>query len=401
MTGAHNCLDPVYHATCTNTPGSFACGCAVGWAGDGTTTGTGCTDINECNGQVTCVPPSAGGLCVNSPGGYSCTCQPGYTGNGLPNGTGCTDINECVEATSNCVATGAGGICTNSVGSYACSCQAGWTGDGRTSGTGCVDDDECMAGTTNCVATGSGGACTNAPPGSYTCSCLPGWAGDGTTTGTACTWLNIPDILYYKFDGTGTSVPNSSLSPPTGTTTATLNGGVTQGGAGKCGGALIGSGVTSTTDYVNTGWATSLTGSWTISFWTSNITPSATLFYIWGDLSAGSLRCFTNGVAGPNNWIMRGTFTDVLVTGAASVASSMTTFVYDSVAGEVRAYLNGVLNRTVVQAMPAISGSAFKVGGYSANVGLPSGGLMDEFSIYGHALTVTEILMLWNRACPP
>jgi hypothetical protein len=210
-----------------------------------------------------------------------------------------------------------------------------------------------------------------------------------------------PDILYYRFNGTGTSVLNEATSPPSGTATATLIGADTQGGAGKCGGALIGTGAAGTTDYVSTGWATSLTGSWTISFWSSNIPSSATLAYIWSDPTAGSFRCFTGGVAGAGNWIMRGTLTDVLVTGAATVGPSMTTFVYDSVAGEVRAYLNGVLNNTVVQGQPAISGSGFKVGGYNGSNGLPNGGLMDEFSVYGRALTQPEILTLWTRACPP
>ncbi|MBC7864995.1 MAG: hypothetical protein IAF38_18620, partial [Bacteroidia bacterium] len=84
----------------------------------------------------------------------------------------------------------------------------------------------------------------------------------------------VPEILYYKFDGSGTSVPNLASAPPSGTANATIMGGITQGGtSGQCKGALIGSGITSTTDYLNTGYAPNLTGtSWTISMWTSNIT---------------------------------------------------------------------------------------------------------------------------------
>ncbi|QLH45454.1 MAG: hypothetical protein HWD58_07480 [Bacteroidota bacterium] len=48
-------------------------------------------------------------------------------------------------------------------------------------------------------------------------------------------WPN-PEILYYKFENSGTSVPNDALSPPAGTTTATILGSITQGGSGgKCG----------------------------------------------------------------------------------------------------------------------------------------------------------------------
>ncbi len=209
-----------------------------------------------------------------------------------------------------------------------------------------------------------------------------------------------PELLYYKFNEVGTSVTNYATTPPAGTATATILGGITQGSNGQCDGALIGSGVASSTDYLNTGWATNLTGSaWTISFWSSNITPSATLFYIFGDVGAGSFRCFTNGVAGANNWILRGTFTDVLVTGGATVAPSMTTFVYDPIAGDIKAYLNGVLVNTVAQVGPTINGAGpFKVMGYSSNVGSPVGGLMDEFRVYNRALNTTEITQLYVRS---
>ena len=113
---------------------------------------------------------------------------------------------------------------------------------------------------------------TNTPAGSYSCSCQPGWVGDGRTTGTGCTSLLIPELLYYRFDGSGIVVPNQALTPPMGTASAAIIGGQTQGGAGKCGGALVGNGGSGNTNYVSTGWATALTGtSWTISFWTSNI----------------------------------------------------------------------------------------------------------------------------------
>ncbi|MBK7589395.1 MAG: LamG domain-containing protein [Bacteroidetes bacterium] len=209
---------------------------------------------------------------------------------------------------------------------------------------------------------------------------------------------SIPELLYYKFDGVGTTVPNMASAPPIGTNTANILGGITQGGTGKCGGALIGSGISATTDYLNTGWATNLTGtSWTISFWSSNITPSGTLFYIFGDVNAGGFRCFTNGVAGPNNWILRGGFTDVLISGGATVAPHMNTFVYDMALGNIKAYLDGNLVNTVVQAGPTINGAGpFKVMGYSANIGAPVGGLLDDFRIYSHALNAGEVMNLYT-----
>ncbi|MBK8496926.1 MAG: hypothetical protein IPL50_19440 [Chitinophagaceae bacterium] len=213
--------------------------------------------------------------------------------------------------------------------------------------------------------------------------------------------IPTPELFYYDFDGTGTSVPNLASAPPAGTATATIVGGQTQGTAGMCGaGSLVGNGLTSTSNYVNTNWATNLgTSSWTISFKTSNIPPSATLFYIFGDPGAGSLRCFTNGVAGANNWMLRGPLTDVLVTGSATVAPHTITFVYDNTLNNIRAYRDGALVATVAQAALNINGAGpFKVGGYSSSTGLPAGGNLDEFRIYNRALTPAEVALV--AGCP-
>ena len=205
-----------------------------------------------------------------------------------------------------------------------------------------------------------------------------------------------PEIMYYNFNGPGPNVPNLASSPPLGTTTGTIIGGLSIGGTGQCGSALVGNGTT--TDFVNTAWTTSLSGSWSISFWTSNIPPSATLFYIFGDVNAGSFRCFTNGVAGANNWMLRGTgLTDILITGGAVLSPQLNTFVYDAAAGKTTSYLNGVFSASVAQAPVTISGAGpFKVGQYGSNTGLPNAGLMDEFRIYSRALTPAEVLQLAN-----
>ncbi len=209
---------------------------------------------------------------------------------------------------------------------------------------------------------------------------------------------SIPEILYYKFDEVGTSVTNYASAPPTGTATATIMGGVTQGSTGKCGaGALVGSGISSTTDYLNTGWAPNLgTGSWTISWWSSDFGNTASLYYIFGDLGTNSFRCFTNGVAGANNWILRGAgLTDTYINGGATAAPTMNTFVYDNALNQVRAYLNGVLVSTVAQTAPNLTGTGpLKVMGYNTTIGAPAGGKLDEFRFYNRALTDTEVLAL-------
>lgn len=215
--------------------------------------------------------------------------------------------------------------------------------------------------------------------------------------------LLTPEVLYYDFNGSGTSVPNLASAPPPGTATATIMGGVTQGGSGICEGTLIGTGVSASTDYLNTGWATNLgTGSWTIAWRSEGISTNATLYYIFGDGTANSFRCFTNGVAGSTNWIIRGGgLTDTYINGGALATSTHCAFVYDAVANQVRGYLNGVLVTTVNQTAPNITGTGpFKVMGYNTNVGAPAGGMLDEFRVYSRALTPTEVAQLNNPWVP-
>lgn len=210
---------------------------------------------------------------------------------------------------------------------------------------------------------------------------------------------SVPELLHYKFNtNSGTSVPNLASAPPAGTETATLMGGLTQNGADLNGAgdgySILGTGVASTTDFLNTGWATSLPGSFTISFKTQNTSPTTNTSYIFGDVNAGSFRCFTGGVAGSSNWILRGnSITDTFANGAATVAPHRTTFVYDLTLGNIKSYVDGVLNSTVAQlAALNISGAGpFKVGGYSGNNGLLGTGLLDDFRIYNRALSAQEV----------
>ena len=65
--GTHNC-----QGTCTNTVGSFECGCPSGFqlGSDGIS----CSDINECaNGRGGCDHQ-----CSNTVGSFSCRCNEGF-----------------------------------------------------------------------------------------------------------------------------------------------------------------------------------------------------------------------------------------------------------------------------------------------------------------------------------
>ena len=208
-------------------------------------------------------------------------------------------------------------------------------------------------------------------------------------------YAQLPELLYYKFDAPGTSVQNHALTP-VGSNPATITGtGLSIGNVGLHGTALVGTGVTSTSGVINTGWLTNLSGSFTIAFWTSAIVPSSTLWYIWGDQGANDFRCFTNGVAGANNWIIRGgNLPDLLISNGATMAPNMIHAVYDATTQQYRAYLNGVLVNTVTASFTSMTGTGFQVGGSQTRSNL--NGLMDEFRIYNRALSQAEITATFN-----
>ena len=81
------CNDPTPDGTTT---GDVVCTCPGGYTGNGKVAGTGCTDIDECNGQNPCGIGSAPGGCngTSPPGSYSCTCAAGYRS--IPTSTGPT-----------------------------------------------------------------------------------------------------------------------------------------------------------------------------------------------------------------------------------------------------------------------------------------------------------------------
>ncbi len=209
----------------------------------------------------------------------------------------------------------------------------------------------------------------------------------------------VPELLYYKFN-TGDTIINYASSPvgtnPTSITGTTL----TVGSTGLDGTALVGTGGIGSSNKIATGWNTSFTGSFTIAFWTSSIPTSSTLYYIFGDVGAASFRCFTNGVAGANNWMVRGGgLPDLIITGAATSTPNMIHVVRDLTAGTYKSYKNGVLITTInTTASFSTAGSGFTVGVNGSSTGLS--GKMDEFRIYNRALGVAEILTTYNVTLP-
>jgi len=194
-----SCVSSANSGVCVNAPvGSVTCSCEPGYGGDGTLLGTGCTELNECIGEGdgnTCVAdtPSTGGKCENLPlGSHTCSCQTGFSGDGSTTGTGCTDDNECLDEGAGRLCSTANTECTNTDGSHTCACDVGYEGDALLAGSSCTDIDECATPGVTCVDPLVGGTCSNAPAGSVTCGCQVGYTGDGSllSGGTGCTPLN-------------------------------------------------------------------------------------------------------------------------------------------------------------------------------------------------------------------
>ncbi|XP_069699509.1 fibrillin-2-like isoform X2 [Periplaneta americana] len=151
-TGRHICQHE-----CVNTQGSYKCSCPKGY----NQVGDQCIDINECVEQTgTCPPP---GNCINTLGSFKCICPRGFKLDST--GTFCTDADECTDDSKCPYGYG----CQNVVGSYRCACPDGFIQHFYRNE--CVDDNEC---TQNPCGSGT---CHNTF-GSYRCGCPDGYQFD-------------------------------------------------------------------------------------------------------------------------------------------------------------------------------------------------------------------------------
>jgi hypothetical protein len=204
-----------------------------------------------------------------------------------------------------------------------------------------------------------------------------------------------PDYLYYKFENNppGGQVVLNCAVPGVGTLQAPLGAGTPLTTGGQFDTCITGTGLT--TGGLTTGWNCNLgTSSWTISMWlTIPSTPSGSAYYLFGDAGSTSFRCFHNGVALPDNLVLRGPITDVTVTGIGP-APTVVTFVYDSAAGNIKGYKNGALAVTSAQVVNIPTGTGFKVGGYTTSTSFV--GKMDEFRLYHRALSAADVLADYN-----
>jgi Calcium-binding EGF domain/EGF domain len=153
---------------CVNRPGSFECTCPAGYRGNGKGA-AGCMDVDECASKTAQCDALA--TCTNTPGGYACgECQGGYREG--TDGT-CVDLDECASNNGGCASIAK---CNNALGApNTCSCPGGYSGNG-VGPNGCVDVDECAANNGNCASVA---ICTNALGTPSTCTCPSGYSGNG------------------------------------------------------------------------------------------------------------------------------------------------------------------------------------------------------------------------------
>lgn len=203
-----------------------------------------------------------------------------------------------------------------------------------------------------------------------------------------------PEIIHYTFDA-GDATNTASGGLPAGIVGTTVAFAPTTALCSSSPGAN--STAAAATTQIDTGWATTLgSGDWSVGCWLdrTNSTVALTgLQYCFGNSSAGSFRCFVGGVAGTNGILLRGPVTDNLIPGGGDLRPLHVCWVYDSVAGETRGYLDGALVTTVVQAPLNINGTAnFTVMRYNASASSMGPGYeMDDFRFYSRAITPAEI----------
>ncbi|KAK7092309.1 mucin-like protein isoform X2 [Littorina saxatilis] len=143
--------------TCTNTEGSYECGCGPGYrlANDGRT----CQDVNECEQKT----DNCEQICHNDAGGYRCSCEQGY--DLQSDGKKCSQNASLVIACRNAGCRQGCRLATDSVSRVEipqCFCFAGYDQDPEDHAA-CIDHDECRDNVPcnqQCTNNDGGFACT-------------------------------------------------------------------------------------------------------------------------------------------------------------------------------------------------------------------------------------------------
>jgi PKD repeat protein len=207
------------------------------------------------------------------------------------------------------------------------------------------------------------------------------------------------DMLQYQFNEVRTNkVANTaSTTAIPGFGTASIAAWQVDAGRKDFKGFDAGAGALGNNATVDTGWKPKVSGNMTISWWFKNKTLTGTTFgYVFGN---GTFRCFTGGAAGAT-WLFRGSsIGDISATTSAQINVGKwvhVALVVDGTAKNAYWYFNGVLDATVpLTTAFSYDGSAvtnnFTVGSSSTSTPVTGFADVDDFRVYGSALTAAQI----------
>ena len=212
---------------------------------------------------------------------------------------------------------------------------------------------------------------------------------------------DVPELMYYKFENNPAPLmtPNTASSP-VGTNPSPILTNTPLGAGGQFPDTCLNgnsSPAPGNQGGVNTGWNTVLPANWTISFWLGPNIVDGNPSYVFGDPGATSFRCFYGGAAGVGNLLLRGPFTDILITGVG-VNATVVTIVWNG--SSIIVYKDGTLFNTFARSLSASTGSGFYIGSYNTTFVSHLVGKLDEFRFYNRALTAAEISGTWNMELP-
>ncbi|MCB9833534.1 MAG: hypothetical protein H6807_13775 [Planctomycetes bacterium] len=208
-----------------------------------------------------------------------------------------------------------------------------------------------------------------------------------------------PDLLYLKFnEGTGTSTADSAV--PGSGVAATLQPGAGWDTTGpKLGAAALKAGPNPGA-VVTTNAPFSLSGSWTIECWFTDLSgsPVASLF---GDTSASSFVCYRSfGFTGTDILLVGGGLNNVVISGFSASGWVHLAYVHDATTNDVKAYVNGNLATTTSQpsglTITGSSASGLVIGADSVSGAVWTGSI-DEFRIWGVARSQADIVANMNQ----
>jgi PKD repeat protein len=220
------------------------------------------------------------------------------------------------------------------------------------------------------------------------------------------------DILQYSFnEPRGAAVANSAVGSPApafgtakaGTTGAPANPNW-QGDPGRSAwqgnepnfGCLGADNVTPYENRVDTGWPFVLSGSHTITYWSRPTGAAPSFPYAFGAATASARAYYAGTYMSLRSWGNIPGFVDSASDPKALPGWSHWALVVDDAAGTAQWYVNGVPDGAQASFTPntfAVNLGNFLVGGYTTSTALYTRYFeMDDFRLYGRALTPAEIL---------